>query len=667
MLSLQNRPPALPPRLRHVLLLGAAAGLLLLLSAPPSARAQHTSPDMQNEHDAMLALVPTNQATHTAVANGNWTSGATWSAGTVPGAGAKVYIPAGRIVTYNANSAASVQWVRVNGKLAFTRSADTALTVDTVVVDVGGEWEQGVPGSPIAANVKSVVTFSDGGPINTGVDTFFQSRGFLCHGRARICGTTVTPFVKTTGGLAAGATALNLANSPTGWKAGDRLLITGMKMKDVRDPVTGYFIPTPTDEVKTVGGVSGAAVTFSGGLIDARTVEFGSFGLYPYVADLERNIVFKSANPSDPTRRGHVMFMHTLDVDVRYALFENLGRTRKDIDVTNGAVVTSPPGANPRGRYALHFHRGGKDDASVTPAYVQGCVVLSPTSWGYVNHDSFVVFEDNVCHDAFGSGFITENGAELGTFRRNLCSLVRGRGFIKDGTDTHDLGRSGVGYWFQGGNLTVEDNVATGCGSGYSYFQRTGVDLGASKVILRQNLIDPEAAGGNDTLNAADTPIMRFKGNTAIGCHEGIFNVDTEINGIWPTSSVIEDYTDLNSKGSHGVRFDYYRNFTFKNLKILRDSTMPPGSQYSGAWAISGNHLVDHLYPWETRSTDRHEGVYIRGYWNGIDNDDGTLGVDNGSPERIAKHEVIDNSVDFVGPGVAFANTGTLLGMPLVI
>ncbi|MBC8135941.1 MAG: DNRLRE domain-containing protein, partial [Fibrella sp.] len=260
----------------------------------------------------------------------------------------------------------------------------------------------------------------------------------------------------------------------------------------------------------------------------------------------------------------------------------------------------------------------------------------------------------------------TENGAEIGTFRRNLASSTPGRGFIKDGTSTHDLARSGVGFWFQGGNVTVENNVATGAGSGFSYFERSGVNLGDSQKVLASTLIDPEAAGGNPFIYSADTPMMRFFGNTAIGCYEGIFTVDNEINGIWPTSSVLENYTDLNSFGYTAVRIEYYRNFTFKNIKILRDSTVPSDSQYGGVYALNANHLVDHLYPWETRATDRHEGVYIRGYWNGVNNDDGDLGVSAGSPERIAKHDVINNSVDFVGPGVAFKNTGNLLGQPLL-
>jgi hypothetical protein len=643
-----------------------AGAVSVSIFCPVPVYARHTDPAMEAEHARMLALVPINQATHVANASGPWNSGSTWNTGTVPGNDARVYIPSGRTVTYNSNATTPIRWLRVEGKIAFSNNINTALYVDTIVLDATGEWEQGTTLAPIQSSVRSEIVFTDTGAIDTTTyDPSFVSRGFLAHGKVRICGTTVTPYLKTNSALGAGATGLTLQSTPVGWKTGDTVVVSGTSLK-YRNPSAGDFAPISSDEQRTISTLSGASIGLSAGLSTARPVEYPAFGLYPYVSNYSRNVYFRSANSADASRRGHVMFMHNRDVDIRYAGFYSLGRTRKDIDVTSSATAALPAGTNPRGRYAVHFHRTGKDDKNVTPSYVQGCAVLNPASWAYVNHDSFVVFEDNVSHNAFGAAFLTENGAEIGTFRRNLASTTAGRGFIKDGTSTHDLARSGVGFWFQGGNVTVENNVATGAGSGFSYFERSGVNLGDSQKVLASTLIDPEAAGGNAFINSADTPMMRFYGNTSIGCYEGVFTVDNEINGIWPTSSVLDTYTDLNSFGYTAVRIEYYRNFTFRNVKILRDSTLQSDSQYGGVYALNANHLVDHLYPWATRATDRHEGVYIRGYWNGINNDDGDLGVSAGSPERIARHDVINNSVDFVGPGVAFKNTGTVLGQPLL-
>jgi hypothetical protein len=54
-------------------------------------------------------------------------------------------------------------------------------------------------------------------------------------------------------------------------------------------------------------------------------------------------------------------------------------------------------------------------------------VVDSP-GWGFVNHSSNVVMEDNVAYDVIGASFTTEAGDEIGAFRRNLAVKSTGSG-----------------------------------------------------------------------------------------------------------------------------------------------------------------------------------------------------------------------------------------------
>ncbi len=110
----------------------------LFLSFSTSLRAQHTDPEMNGEHEAAMNLVPVSAATHSATADGNWTSGSTWNTGTVPGAGSRVVIPAGRTVTYNATSTAAVSWIRVEGTFRFSTTQSTVLNVETIVVTPAG-------------------------------------------------------------------------------------------------------------------------------------------------------------------------------------------------------------------------------------------------------------------------------------------------------------------------------------------------------------------------------------------------------------------------------------------------------------------------------------------------------------------------------------------------
>jgi len=84
-----------------------------------------------------MLLVPPDEATHVAVADGDWSAASTWDHG-VPGTGAKVFVPSGRVVTYDADSAARIATIRIEGELAFDPAVDTRLVVDFIAVIPGG-------------------------------------------------------------------------------------------------------------------------------------------------------------------------------------------------------------------------------------------------------------------------------------------------------------------------------------------------------------------------------------------------------------------------------------------------------------------------------------------------------------------------------------------------
>src|SRR5687767_14158357 len=62
-------------------------------------------PVLQNEHLAVMALVPDAAMTHTVVQSGAWSNPATWAGGAVPTADADVLIPVGLSATVDAVNA----------------------------------------------------------------------------------------------------------------------------------------------------------------------------------------------------------------------------------------------------------------------------------------------------------------------------------------------------------------------------------------------------------------------------------------------------------------------------------------------------------------------------------------------------------------------------------
>src|SRR5690606_5308840 len=149
----------------------------------------------------------------------------------------------------------------------------------------------------------------------------------------------------------------------------------------------------------------GATVTFDPPLQYAHTTPRAD--LKASLANFSRNIRFETQNGETVPlhRRGHVMLMHHTGFDVRFAQFKWLGRTDKavasfDLD----QIATPTPASNLRGRYPLHLHLTGIEEAD-KPAMVVGNAVFHSPGWGYVHHGSNAHFHDNASFDTHGAGF----------------------------------------------------------------------------------------------------------------------------------------------------------------------------------------------------------------------------------------------------------------------
>lgn len=225
-------------------------------------------------------------------------------------------------------------------------------------------------------------------------------------------------------------------------------------------------------------------------------------------------------------------------------------------------------GLNVRGRYAVHFHRADGDE----PAVIAGSAVVDSPGWGIVNHSSNVDVEDNVVFNAFGAAFVTEAGDEIGTFNHNLAMKGLGSGAQVDGRkNVQDFGHDGDGFWLQGGNVTVTDNVVSGMRhAGYVFFPRGLEQKGLGQTMISGEDL-PAGYGADPTKNydVADVPLLKFSGNVAFGVmngYESWFSLQhSALNG----RTVVEDFTAFAVTGS-AVFTPYTSKNTFKNV-VLRD------------------------------------------------------------------------------------------------
>ncbi len=153
--------------------------------------------------------------------------------------------------------------------------------------------------------------------------------------------------------------------------------------------------------------------------------------LFAYVANTTRNVTIASEDGEATAvhQRGHVMFMHNDDVDVRYAAFDDLGRTDKSQPAFDiGALDTVTADSNIKGRYPLHFHKTGTTDLD-DPAISQGNSISGSPGWAMVQHSSNANFIDNVTFDTFGASYVAEDGDETGIWLRNISIRTEGYGY----------------------------------------------------------------------------------------------------------------------------------------------------------------------------------------------------------------------------------------------
>lgn len=519
--------------------------------------------------------VPPELITHTASSSGNWFDPAIWDGGQLPGDGAWVSIPAGVTVDYDDIGGARLRTVLVQGALQFSNITSSRMQVDTLIIDTAGALRIGSETVPIAAGVTVELVFLDNGPIDAAWDPELLSRGLVARGEVRIHGAAKTAHLKVATDPLAGTSVLHLAAPPLAWEVGDTVVLTGTRYSGWRwDNDIGAVRWFGTeDEVRTIVAVDGATITLD------RVLDFDHDSpradLKASVANFTRNVTFRSESgaASPVYHRGHVMFQHNDDVDVRYAAFHHLGRTDKSVEsFALDQLTTVLPDSNVRGRYAFHFHRSGIDKPA-DPGIAVGNAVFGSPGWGYVHHDSNAVLHDNASYDTFGAGFVAETGNEIGAWTRNIAIRAEGnRAFNpKNGNDpdTFDMARTGDGFWFQGRMVRAVGNIAASVNHGYVYLHRGSgmLDFPSERFML------PEALGVARSSSPDDAPILNFHDNEAFASTVGVYVVKANPNQQHDIHTHMSAFTAWSVEA--GAAMEYTSHYLLEDFDLVGKDDEP--------------------------------------------------------------------------------------------
>ncbi len=552
--------------------------LLLIAGSPGSAQTSDeptvTATHIVTPHDTIPRFC--GNPTIVAQSSGSWSNPNTWSTNQVPGSGARVSISQNLQVTYNVHSDAEIDCIEIadQAEMRWATNQDTRLRATHIQVLPHGILTIGSAGSPISASHVAEIIIRDVALDVNGSDPSQYGNGLNVFGTMKVHGTSMDrSYLRFANDAHLGQTTLQLEQSPVGWKIGDRLIIPDTRQIPFRKKYK-YFSQA---EESTVLSISGATVTLSAPLRfdhwgprdadgDVGVIEQG---MLPHVGNLTRNVIIRSTrlaetskaaycmgedninNPSNCVTRGHALFLHRATVDIRYASFENLGRTTNDsLDntVVDGSGNATSIGLNQIGRYSLHMHRvmGPVNPSNTGYQYhLIGNVIEGMLKWGLAIHDThYGLIKDNIAYDGQGAAITTEDGNEsFNVLERNfvvhtkagdeeqvLESPKRGGVF----SSRQLFGTTRDGFWFSGMNNYIRDNVvANSPDFAYNY----------NGYYLTPNQPVPNFRGANmatdSTIHVA-LPVLESARNEAYGATG---------QGLWATWSrgccSVGRYTDV--------------------------------------------------------------------------------------------------------------------------
>jgi hypothetical protein len=542
--------------------------------------------------------------------SGNWSDPATWVDAKVPAAGENVQVRPGHVVTYDAYADAPLRTVHVAGTLRFSRDKSTLLTVGLLKVTPGDRCTEdgfvcdahaappatahaGAPGdcgleigtadAPIPAGVTATLRLA----YFDGTDKETLPALMSCGGRMDLHGAPLSrTWLKLGADARKGDATVTLEEPVTGWRVGDRVIITSSTQadgySDTFRAAPGKPAPHVGTEERVITKIDGAVLTLDRPLALAHR---GAGAYRAEVADLSRNVVVESADPAGV--RGHTMYHAGSTGGISYAEFRHLGK--------EGVL----------GKYAIHFHlvRDGMRGSGVVGASVWD----SHNRWITVHGTDYLLLRDNVGYQSVGHGFFLEDGTEqYNVFDRNLAVQAYHGKRLKGQVLAFDA-NEGAGFWWANGRNTFVRNVS--CEN----------DRYGFKFELRgkSRAFDPELRlrtpdGQLRTVDVRTLPFLRFEAN------------ESHSDGLYAMN--FGDETDKNP----GVRGDRQHPFVVRNLKVWESHyCVRPNLQY---FLLDGLDAKDSVYGVYHPDYDAH--VYRNVRLDNLNSEPINRGLDDDDEQR---------------------------------
>ena len=465
--------------------------------------------------------------------SGKWSDAGTWQNDRAPRAGDNVQVRPGHVVTYDANSEEAVRVLHVAGTLTFSRDKSTRLDVGLVKILPGdvctddgfnchemtdvteppgvspfdgnrasgrAALEIGTRANPLPAEITATIRLT---PFE-GMDTNNLPALMNCGGRMDLHGAPMNrTWVKLGATAKPGDNRITLTESVTGWKAGDKIIVT--VSRESEDGGSSYRRSARRPrrvgtEERSISVVDGVTLTLD------RPLDYEHFGVgmtRSEVANLSRNVIIESADPNGV--RGHTMYHRDSSGGISYAEFRHLGKESL------------------LGKYAIHFHL--VRDSMRGSGVVGASIWDSHNRWITIHGTDYLLVRDCVGYQSVGHGFFLEDATEqYNVLDRNLAvQAYRGKRLPRQvlSFDPND----GAGFWWANGRNTLTRNVA--CEN-----DEYGYRFEISKTSNFDPTLNIRTPGGErEAVDVRTIPFLRFEDNESHS--EGLysFNFGDDHNG----------------------------------------------------------------------------------------------------------------------------------------
>ena len=528
--------------------------------------------------------------------NGKWSDVNTWMDKRVPRAGDNVQVRTGHVVTFDANSDDAVRVLHVAGTLTFARDKSTRLNVGLLKVQPGDECSEdgfnchetvevtgpldssrragdsapyqaaleiGTRENPIPPTVTTAIRLT----YFEGMDTNSLPALMNCGGRMDVHGAPMNrTWVKLGATAKAGDSKVTLKDAVTGWKSGDRIIVTVSKESEDGGSSYRQSARRPRrveTEERIIAGIDGTTLTLDKPLAYEH---FGTGDTRSEVANLSRNVVIESAKPDGV--RGHTMYHRDSNGGISYAEFRHLGK--------EGLL----------GKYSIHFHM--VRDTMRGSGVLGASIWDSHNRWITIHGTDYLLVRDCVGYQSVGHGFFLEDATEqYNVLDRNLAvQSYRGKRLPKQVLpfDPND----GAGFWWANGRNTFTRNVAC-----------ENDEYGYRFEITKASNFDPTCSiqsptGERKSVDVRTLPFLRFEDNESHS--EGLysFNFGDDRNG--------------------SVRGDRQHPFIARNLRAWQTHyVLRPNLQF---FLMDGLDVKDGVYGVYHPDYDSH--VYRRIRFNNV-------------------------------------------------